>query len=346
MKKLKVCMIGCGRISVVYAKAFRELSNLIEVVYAIDIDLEKAKDFAAQFNGCLAACDYKQCTSENVDIAHIATPHYLHHEMAVWLMKQKIHVLTEKPMAITLLDADNMISIAEEMDVKFGVIFQTRYARGCTHIKEIIQSGQLGKIKYAKSYLSWFRDKSYYVETDWKGTWEKEGGGVLIDQAIHSIDRVQWLVGSDIEWIEGNINNRNHEYLKVEDTAEALIKFKNGCLYHLYATNCYGYDAPVELEIVGEHGRVGMKQDLAWIDMEKSTYYEIAEEEDGVIVGKTYWGNTHVIQIKDFYNSVMNQSAVTIDGQEGKKALDIVLSIYQSSMKKERIYKEKDGSKN
>jgi len=85
------------------------------------------------------------------------------------------------------------------------------------------------------------------------------------------------LVGSDIEWIEGNISNRNHEYLKVEDTADALVKFQNGCLYHLYATNCFGYDAPIELEIVGEYGKVGMKQDLAWVDIDGEENYEVTE---------------------------------------------------------------------
>lgn len=340
MKKLRVCMIGCGRISVMYAQVFKELNDLAEVVYAVDTDLNKAKAFAEQFNGCKAISDYRQCMDDNIDVAHIATSHDLHHEIAIELMKNKIHVLTEKPMAITLSNADRMISVSEEMGIKLGVIFQTRYAKGCIYIKNIIDSGKIGKIKCAKSYLSWSRDKSYYADSDWKGTWEKEGGGVLIDQAIHSIDRVQWLVGSDMEWIEGNIRNRNHDFLKVEDTADALVKFKNGCLYHMYATNCFGYDAPIELEIVGEHGRVGMKQDLAWVDIDGEKYYEIADEHDEVIPGKAYWGNTHVIQIRDFYTSVINNSLVNIDGREGKKALDIVLSIYESSIKNKRIYKE------
>ncbi len=340
MKKLRVCMIGCGRISEMYAQVFKELSDLAEVVYAVDTDLNKAKTFAEQFNGCKAINDYRQCMGDNIDVAHIATPHYSHHEIAIELMKNKIHVLTEKPMAITMPNADRMISAGEEMGIKLGVIFQTRYAKGCTHIKNIIDSGKLGKINCARSYLSWSRDKSYYADSDWKGTWEKEGGGVLIDQAIHSIDRIQWLVGSDVEWVEGNISNRNHEYLKVEDTAEALVKFRNGCLYHLYATNCFGYDAPIELEVVGEYGKVGMKQDLAWVDIDGEEYYEIIEEKDEVIPGKAYWGNTHVTQIRDFYTSVINNSPVKIDGREGKRALDIILSIYESSIKNKRIYKD------
>lgn len=337
MKKIRVAMVGCGRISEVYKAVFKQLSEIVEVAYAIDVNENKAKEFAKEFEGCLAVTDYTECFGGNVDVMHIATPHYLHPIIAIDAMKHKINVLTEKPMAITLKEADEMIRVSREEGVKLGVIFQTRYVKGCMEIKKLIEEGKLGKIIAARSYLSWKRDDSYYLESDWKGTWDKEGGGVLIDQAIHSIDRVQWLIGSDVEWIEGSISNRVHKIVDVEDVAEAFIKFKNGCLYHLYACNCFSYDAPIEIEVVGEKGKAGLKQDLAWINIDGEEPYEITDGYDGLTVGPNYWGCSHITQLKDYYNSIVQNKSVYIDGESGRKALELVKGIYKSSREKRRI---------
>jgi UDP-N-acetyl-2-amino-2-deoxyglucuronate dehydrogenase len=334
MKKIRVAMVGCGRISGVYKAAFKQLSNTVEVVCAVDINEEKAREFAKDFEGCLAATDYRECFDKNIHVMHIATPHYLHSKIAIDAMRNKINVLTEKPIAITLEEADHMIKVSKEEGMKLGVIFQTRYVKGCLEIKKLIEEGKLGKLIAARSYLSWKRDDSYYLGSDWKGTWDKEGGGVLIDQAIHSIDRVQWLVGSDVESIEGSIVNRMHKSVDVEDVAEAFVKFKNGCLYHLYACNCFSYDAPIEIEIVGEKGKAGLKQDVAWVNIDGEEPYEIIDKFEGyeeLAIGPNYWGCSHIIQLKDYYNSVTENKPVYIDGQSGRKALEIVLGIYKAA---------------
>ncbi len=338
MKKIRVAMVGCGRISEVYKAVFKQLSDTVEVAYAVDIDEEKAREFAKDFEGCMAVTDYKECFDKNIQVIHMATPHYLHPVMAIDAMKHKINVLTEKPMAINLKDADEMIKVSKKEGVKLGVIFQTRYVKGCMEIKKLIEEGRLGKIIAARSYLSWKRDDSYYSDSDWKGTWDKEGGGVLIDQAIHSLDRVQWLVGSDIEWIEGSIHNRLHHIVDVEDAADAFVKFKNGCIYHLYACNCFSYDAPIEIEIVGEKGKVGLKQDLAWVNINGEEPYEITDGYDGLSVGPNYWGCSHITQIKDYYNSVVEDKDVYVDGEAGRKALELVRGIYKSSMEKRKVF--------
>ena len=338
MKKMRVAMIGCGRISEMYREVFKQLSDLVEVAYAVDIDKAKAENFAGNFEGCKSVTDWHECYNNGVDVFHIATPHYLHPVIAIDAMKHGINVLTEKPMAIKLSDADEMIKTARETKVKFGVIFQTRYVKGCMELKKLIEEGRLGKILSARSYLSWSRSDGYYSESDWKGTWDKEGGGVLIDQAIHSLDRAQWLVGSDIEWIEGSMGNRVHRIVDVEDVAEAFVKFKNGCLYQLYACNCYSYDAPIEIEIAGEKGRVGLKQDLAWVNIEGEKPYEIVDGYDGLSVGPNYWGCSHITQIKDYYRSVIEDTPVYIDGVSGRKALELVKGIYKSAREGKRIY--------
>ncbi|QUI24720.1 Gfo/Idh/MocA family oxidoreductase [Vallitalea pronyensis] len=337
MKPLRIAMIGCGRISQVYKESFKHLGDQVEVVYAVDIKLERAKAFAESFEGCVATDDYRLCFQGHVDIIHLATPHHMHPIIAIEAMKQKIHVLTEKPMAIYLQDANRMIQVAKEEGVQLGVIFQTRYVKGYQTIKEIIREGKLGKIIGARSYLSWDRSDDYYQQSDWKGSWDKEGGGVLIDQAIHSIDRVQDLIGDDVEWIEASMQNRNHHVVDVEDVAEAFIQFKNGCMYQLYACNCYSYDAPIEIEIVGEKGKVGLIQDLAWVRLDDDEYVEIKDERKGVAAGPSYWGYSHIMQIQDFYDAVRENQKVTIDGVEGRKALEIIRGIYHAATLNKRV---------
>ena len=337
MGKLNVAMIGCGRISRVYKDVFKQLSDNVKVACAVDIKRERAEEFAADFCGCRVLTDYRECFGADIDIVHIALPHYLHPCVAIEAMENGINVLTEKPMAIEIKDADRMIKASVENNVKLGVIFQTRYVKGCMELKKIIDSGKIGKVLSASSFLTWRRSDDYYKQSDWKGTWDKEGGGVLIDQAIHSIDRVQWLIGDDIDWVEGTIGSRCHSDVSVEDVAEAFVKFKNGCLYSIYACNTYAYDAPIQIEIVGEKGRVGLKQDMAWVKLDKDQYYEIKDGYDGLCVGEDYWGCSHITQIKDFYKSVKDDTPVFIDGNEGKKALEIIRAIYRSADQKKRI---------
>lgn len=337
MSKLKVAMVGCGRISRMYKQVFERLSDQVELAWAVDIKRDRAEAFAEGFANCKVTTDYRDCLSDDVDVMHIATSHEMHPIIAIDAMKHGINVLTEKPMAITLDDADEMIKVAEQEGVKLGVIFQTRYVKGCMDLKKLIDDGKLGKILSARSYLSWSRPDDYYSKSDWKGTWDKEGGGVLIDQAIHSIDRVQWLVGDQVEWIEGSMGNRAHQTVKVEDVAEAFVKFKGGCLYHLYACNCYSYDAPIEIEIVGEKGKVGLLQDMAWVHLNGEERYEIKDGYDGLAVGPSYWGSSHITQVKDFYKSVQENLPVTIDGPEGRHALEIIKGIYVSANRRQRI---------
>ena len=220
--------------------------------------------------------------------------------------------------------------------MKLGVIFQTRYNKGVEKLKEMISRGDFGKILTARSYLTWNRPQNYYSQSTWKGTWDKEGGGVLIDQAIHSVDRVRYILDSDVEWIEGSIHNYGHPYVSVEDTANAALMFKNGCLYNLYACNIYGIDSPISIEFIGEKGRCGLIQDMGFYELD-GTYAEIRNTYETTNVGPDYWGSSHHLQIRDFYQSVLNDTPVRVDCIEGKKTLEIIKGIYLSSCKNKRI---------
>lgn len=329
MGKLKIAIIGCGRISVVYKEAFKNLSDTIEVRFAVDKVLDRAESFAKEFEQCSFSDRIEDLLEEDLDVVHICTPHFLHKEQIIKCLDKGIHVLTEKPLAITLQDADAIIEVANSSGRKFGVIFQNRYIEGVVKAKQLIDSGEMGKVLGAWSSLTWWRPPSYY-ECDWKGSWEKEGGGVLIDQAIHSIDLVQHLVGSKVKWIKGQIDNRVLKSVEVEDVASAAIGFENGCIYSLFATNYYTKSSPIQIEIMCENGIINIKGFDVTIekDGETTTIEHNDKIESG---GQGYWGIYHYYQIKEFYDNVIEDTPVKVTGYEGKKALEIVLGVYESA---------------
>lgn len=336
MKKLKVAIVGCGRISVSYASAFHELADEIEVVYAVDKIPERAQKFASGFEGCMWTDNFNDILDKNIDVVHLCLPHYLHPVMAIKAMQAGINVLTEKPIAISLQEADKMIQAQKETQMKLGCIFQTRFTSSVETLKMMKERDDFGKILTARSILTWNRPLSYYDGSDWKGTWDKEGGGVLIDQAIHSIDRVRYILGSDVAWIDGNVSNFAHKFVKVEDSANAAIMFENGCLYNMYACNIYGDDSPINIEFIGEKGRFGLIQDMGYYEID-GVYKEIRDTYEGTPVGPSYWGSSHRIQLRDFYRSVREDLPVSVDGLEGRKTLELIKGIYLSSVNHTRV---------
>lgn len=343
MDRLKIAVVGCGRISSAYADALPRLGDLAQLAYAVDTDLKKAQAFAAPF-GCAYTDSFSELLDKEIDVVHLCLPHDLHCSMAVQAMEAGIHVLTEKPLGISLQDADEMLRVQQQTGKKLGVIFQTRYNKGIAALRQFIKEGRFGKILSARSILTWNRPYSYYEGSDWKGTWDHEGGGVLIDQAIHSIDRVRYLLDDQVQWIDGSISNHCHRELtktgrklQVEDTAEAAVQFRGGCLYSLYACDNYGADSPITIEILGEKGRCGMIQDMGFYELD-GCYTEIRSAYEGKKIGPEYWGTTHHLQLKDFYESVLYDRPVAIDGMEGRKTLEIIKGIYLSSMRRDRVY--------
>lgn len=343
MDKLNVAIIGCGRISAAHIDALLQLADLACPVLAVDINEEKARAAAAQL-GCEWSTDIETALNSTIDVVHLCLPHDLHAPYAIRAMQAGIHVLTEKPVALTLQQTDEMIRVQRKTGVKLGVIFQTRFIQGVEMLRAMIQDGRFGRILSVRSQLTWHRPYSYYSASEWKGTWEHEGGGVLIDQAIHSIDRVRYILDDDVEWIDGSIHNRCHHdplpdgrLLQIEDTAEAVIQFKNGCIYTLYASDNYKADAPITIEILGERGRCGLLQDMGFYELD-GCYTEIRHTHGTTNIGPGYWGTSHVVQIRDFYEAVLNDGPVAVDAADARKTLEIVKGVYLSSMKNERIY--------
>lgn len=336
MRKLRVGLVGCGRISVIYEKALAGLKDMAELICVMDILPDRSQELAAR-TGAKQVLTYEEVLDEHLDVIHLATPHHVHAKQAIDALNAGINVLTEKPMAISLADADQMIETAAQTGMKLGVIFQNRYGDTAQKMKQMIEKGELGQVVGARSFLTWIRPESYY-QCPWKGKWDTEGGGVLIDQAIHSLDLVQWLVGSDVEWIHGHCDRRVRTTIEVEDIAEAVIRFKNGCMYSLYACNYYVSNEPIEIQIYGENGKLTLRGNTLVIELKGQEQVVIASSAVKDHPGQDYWGNNHRRQIQDFYRSVLEDKPVYIDGSEGRKALAMVLGVYASSRKGLPIY--------
>ncbi|WJH34594.1 Gfo/Idh/MocA family oxidoreductase [Paenibacillus sp. CC-CFT747] len=341
MKKYKAGIIGCGNIFPMHAASI-QLSDIAEVEAVCDVKEDRAKNSAAKYN-CNYYTDYEEMLEKaDIDVVHICTPHYNHADIAIAAANKGKHVLTEKPMSISIEQAKEMVEACERNGVTLGVIFQNRYNPGSQLIKNAIQDGSLGQILGAKCSVTWKRTDDYYKKSDWKGTWSKEGGGVLIDQAIHTMDLMRWFVGEDIEYVDAQIANRAHEKIEVEDSAEGVIKFTNGVFAGFFAINYYSYDAPVEIEIHGVKGIAKMVADRATITYNDGTEItrdknpnEVIDYGEGV---KIYWGVSHSKQIRDYYYSLQAGKAPYIDGREAMKTQEMIAAVYQSGKENKRVY--------
>ncbi|NMA91214.1 MAG: Gfo/Idh/MocA family oxidoreductase [Amphibacillus sp.] len=340
MTQLRVGIIGCGNVFPMHAASVvaREDAELVAVC---DIKKDRA-DQKAELYQCRAYYDYLEMfAQENLDVIHICLPHHLHAPVTIEAAKHKIHVMTEKPMAIHYQDAVDMIDAAKEAGVTLGVIFQNRYNPGSRLIKRMLENGELGAIKSGKLSVTWDRSDQYYLQSDWKGTWDKEGGGVVIDQAIHTLDLMRWFVDSDLKYVDASISNRAHEIIEVEDAAEGVIAYQNGVVTAFHAINYYTYDAPVEIELHCENGIAKMLADQATVTLNNGQTF-IADDnpletftyEDGV---KGYWGVSHVKQINNFYDTLSGKAVLDIPAKEALKTQQMINAIYQSGKEKRRI---------
>lgn len=331
MKKLRVGIIGCGRISVMHLVPITA-SEKSELIACCDIKKDRA-DAVAKKYGCRAYYDYEQMLdSESLDAVHICLPHYLHSKVAMAAFERGVNVLTEKPMDVDLESAERAVAKAKEKKVLYGVIFQCRYNNAAQLVKKAVESGRLGKILSARSTLTWTRPDSYYAESDWKGTWDKEGGGVVIDQAIHSIDLVNWIVGSEVESVSCSMANRGHNVVSVEDSAEGLIVYKNGVKYGFWCMNNYACDEPIEIRLYCENGKVVFGYDDAYIEYADGTSEEAHQDENTVEYegGKDYWGFQHGRQIDQFHRACLGEEPLEISGEEALKTHRLIMEIYKT----------------
>lgn len=339
--RFKAGIVGCGNIFLMHAQSLMNTPD-VDLVSVCDIKPLAARAAAKMYN-CHYYLDYQQMLEkEDLDVIHILTPHYLHPSMARRALNKRINVLTEKPISIYPQDAVRMIRAARVNKVKLAVISQNRYNPGAQLVKQNIVNGRLGKIKAVKLIVTYHKPESYYRKSNWRGRQDKEGGGVLIDQSIHFIDVLVWLIDDAVEYLEANIARRMHKSIEVEDLAEGVIKFKNGTHICFYLINFYSFDADPEIELDCQKARLKIIKDSASISFYDGTLLEAKPNpKDYIDYGKgrkDYWGYCHWLQIKEFYQALKDGRQPQVSGEEGLKTQRIVWNIYKSSRLRKRIY--------
>ncbi len=328
MVPLRVAVIGCGDIASVHFEAI--LANRdAELVAVCDVDADLSARTAAQF-GCAAHTDLSALlATARPDVVHICTPHYLHAPMAIQCLQSDVHVLLEKPVATSVSDGEAVVRAAASSNAVIGVCFQNRYNDTSEALRKLIDGDALGRVLGGRASVTWFRDESYYRRRPWRGTWSQGGGGVLINQAIHTLDLLQWYLG-DVVDVRGHADRLFlPDPVQIEDTAMVQLRHAGGARSIFYASNGYLENAPVTLELVGTAGTARLHTDLTVtyadgaIDVTAAAQLGSGE--------KAYWGASHGLLIDDFYRHVRDRRPFWIDPAEALKALRVISAVYEQS---------------
>ncbi|MEE0981226.1 MAG: Gfo/Idh/MocA family oxidoreductase [Acutalibacteraceae bacterium] len=337
---MRVSVVGCGGVSKSHLRALSEMES-VTISSVVDIVREKA-DSAALKYGCKAYYDYETMLSEDKpDCVHICTPHYLHVPMSVKALTQGIHVLCEKPCAISAEGLSQLKMAQLLSDAKFGVCFQNRYNESAILVKSLVDKGAYGNVEAVRSTVHWFRDEAYYSD-DWHGTIEKEGGGVAVNQAIHTQDLMRYVSGKKTKCVTGHVfTDHLKDIIEVEDTVHAIFEYEDGTLGLYSATTAFSKNLPVIIDVVCEKATLRLEGDNAYLITDSGIEQLHLADNEG-FVGKNYWGKGHSSLISDFYDCIKEDRKFPIDAIEGGKAVEEFLAIFESSAKGDKVYLKKE----
>ena len=329
MSDFRVGVVGCGGIAQVHGAVLQHLEG-VELVACADIRPERAQAFAENFGGKAYDSMEAMLEGEQLDAVHLCTPHYLHTPMAKLAVERGLHVFTEKPPVINREQWEQFQEL-EKAPVRVGVCFQNRYNRSVGLMKDVLRSGKAGKVLGARAFVTWHREAPYYTESGWRGALDTEGGGVLINQSVHTLDLLgQFLGRADrVEAVMANHHLKN--VIQVEDMMEAYLQFGEASAL-FYATTAYCADSPVLVEVVCENATLRMEEQevtLTWKDGTKEHFQLAAPKSPAT--GKAYWGASHGLCIADFYHCVRKNQPFRNDIPGIRDTVELMLAMYESA---------------
>ncbi|NLG25303.1 MAG: Gfo/Idh/MocA family oxidoreductase [Clostridiales bacterium] len=330
-----VGLIGLGAISDAHIRALTALPG-VSIAAVCDVDGERLAR-ASQATGGRPYADWRALlTDPSVQAVHILTPHYLHAPMAIEALGRGKHALTEKPMASTLSDARALIAAADQYGCTLGVVFQNRYNRAAIQAREIVQSGEMGRLTGAMAQVCWRREGPYYAGSPWRGSLLTEGAGALINQAIHTLDLLSYI-GGPIASVRGAVFAAALQGLiEVEDNAAAVATYAAGGRAVIHITNNYAFDRPVTLEFAMEHGAIRLEGERLYrVGTDGAEL--VASGDRPVVADKAYWGSGHAALIAGFYAAIGEGKPFWLNGREGFAALNLALSIVRSSSERRTV---------
>lgn len=336
-RQIKFALIGCGRISTNHIDAIKNAPHAT-LVACCDIIEEKAKKVSDE-TGCRYYTDIEEMLlNEEIDVCSILTPSGMHAEHACIVAKHKINVLCEKPLDVTAEKMQKMIDCCKENTVKLGAVFQRRTFEAAIKTKEAIENGYLGKITLADAYLKYYRNQEYYDSGEWRATWELDGGGALMNQGVHGVDMINWMMGG-IESVDARCERLVWD-IEVEDTAVVRVKYKNGAMGVIEgATTAYpGLDTVFSIH--GTRGSVSFGDEgFYYWKLEDKTIPmpEISGSMGGLNCqyNTTNYGHTYLVE--DMAMSVIEDRNPNITGEDAKNSVEVILNIYKSSKEKREI---------
>jgi UDP-N-acetyl-2-amino-2-deoxyglucuronate dehydrogenase len=337
-KKFRFGIIGCGIISDFHAAAIREIPNA-ELVAVVDVREESARRLA-EANHCAWYTSFKKFCEHDMDVVTICTPSGLHKEPALEVIRAGKHLIVEKPLEITLKRCDSIIEAADKARVKLATIFPSRWSDCNRLMKQAIDGKYFGKLTLGDVYVKWWRTQAYYDSGGWRGTWKIDGGGALMNQTIHNVDLIQWFMG-EVDSVMAMSALLAHKRIEVEDTAVAVLQFKNGALGVIEGTTSVFPGLLKKIEIHGDKGTAIVEQDdiIFWnfansTPIDKRVQKLMSQRKSGGGGASDPKAISHVghrKQFEDFLKALETGGKPLIDGVEGRKSVEIVLAIYKSA---------------
>ena len=333
---MKYALIGCGRIAVNHVKA--AVNNRLQIVGLcdvvpenIDVMLEKAGHTEVQ---APRYTDYHEMLQkEKPQLVAIATESGKHYAIAMDCIEAGCNVIIEKPIALKLSEADQIIQRAKEMGVKVSACHQNRFNLAVQQMRKAVEGGRFGKLSHGSIHVRWNRNENYYKQAPWRGTWA-EDGGALMNQCIHGIDLLRWMLGDEVEEVFGFTRRQFHDYIQAEDVGMAVLKFKNGAIATIEGTtNIYPKNLEETLYLFGEKGTVK----LGGTSTNNIDVWDFSEETEEDQANKGFqeatsnvYGNGHTSLYADVIDAIETGREPYVSAQAGKNALEVVLAIYKS----------------
>lgn len=332
-------IVGCGMIAEFHARAIAEIPGA-RLVAVLDRNPPKAAKIAGLAVGECRAYDDLDAMLDHpgLDVVCVCTPSGSHRDPAVKAARAGKHVVVEKPLEITVPRADAIIRACDDAGVRLCAIFPSRFSPANVALKAAIDAGRFGRLTLGDTYVKWWRSQDYYDSGKWRGTWDLDGGGALMNQAIHNVDLLQWLMG-EVESAQAMTALLAHERIEVEDTAVAILRFRSGALGVIEATTGAFPGILKRTEIHGDRGSARVEQD----DVTLWSFADERPEDAGVLAppGTTTTGGAgdpraishagHREQLADFLRAIDTGAPARVDGREGRKAVEIIQAIYRSA---------------
>ena len=335
---MNYALIGCGRIATNHIKA--AVNNKLNIVAVCDILPEAMEKLLAKHGlendtSIKRYTDYKQMIAENdITLISIATESGNHAEIALHCIDCGIHLIIEKPMAMSIPDAEEIIRRSEEKNVKVSACHQNRFNIAVQELRHALEAGRFGRLSHGSIHVRWNRNQDYYTQAPWRGTWAQDGG-CLMNQCIHGIDLLRWMMGDEVEEVYGVTKQQFHDYLECEDIGMAVVKFKNGAVGTIEGTtNVYPRNLEETLYLFGQNGTVK----LGGTSTNNIDVWNFTDEGEGDQKNKglqeatsNVYGNGHTSLFADVMDAIENDRKPYVDAVAGRNALEMILAIYQSA---------------